>query len=239
MPSKSHKTTKKLQVKKVAKKPKSSLVERHALFWPVVIVVLAVWLAYRYLTGFPVWFDETIGKALFFGLPVWFYVVSTGFNSVVDLFHPKKLWSGLLLGLAIGGIFGFTVVIIRLLQGGVIVNPTPVFLADNFSYEMLMGLFTSFWETLFFFGFIAGVILEKYPKLDLIWQAVLVAFVFTLFHIPNTLLRFQGTTNIASMIFILALFALGQFLVYYRRRNGYTLVISQLIWGMALLVYGW
>ena len=236
MPSKKTKTTKKQR-----KTDTNSVVTQvnHALFWPVVILVLALWLAYRQLTAFPVWFDETIGKALFFGLPVWFYVINSGFRSVSNLFHPKKLWSGLLAGLAIGGIFGFAVVLIRLLQGGVVVDPAPIFLAENFNYEMLMGLFTSFWETLFFFGFIAGVIVEKYAKLSLVWQAVLVALIFTLFHIPNTLLRFHGSQDVMSMIFILSLFALGQFLVYYRRQNGYTLVLSQLIWGMALLVYGW
>ena len=127
----------------------------------------------------------------------------------------------------------------RLIQTNAVISPEPIFLADNFWYEMLMGLFTSFWETLFFFGLVAGVILEKYPKLNLLWQAVITSLVFTLFHLPNTLLRFSGTQAVGSMVFILSLFALGQFLVYYRRQNGYTLVLSQLIWGMALLVYGW
>lgn len=229
MPSKKVKTT----------STQTAKVDPHTLFWPMLIVVFFVWVAYRYLTHFPVWFDETIGKAVFFGLPVWFYVISTGFRSVVDLFHPKKFWSGMLLGLAIGGVFGFLVVVMRLIQTNAVISPEPIFLADNFWYEMLMGLFTSFWETLFFFGLVAGVILEKYPKLNLFWQAVMVSVVFTLFHVPNTLLRFSGAQAIVSMIFILSLFALGQFLVYYRRQNGYALVLSQLIWGMALLVYGW
>ncbi len=242
MPSKKTKKppkSKPLQAKNKQSDKKVTTVNQHALFWPMMIVVFFIWVAYRYLTHFPVWFDETIGKAIFFGLPVWFYVISTGFHSVVDLFHPKKFWSGMLMGLAIGGIFGFLVVIMRLIQTGATITPQPIFLAENFWYEMLMGLFTSFWETLFFFGLVAGVILEKYPKLNILLQAVVVSLVFTLFHIPNTLLRFSGTQAVVSMIFILSLFALGQFLVYYRRQNGYTLVLSQLIWGMALLVYGW
>ena len=216
-----------------------SLKHRHLVFWPVLLVVFLIWVAYRYFTDFPVWFDETLGKAIFFGLPVWFYVVSTGFGSVVKLFQPEKFWKGVFLGLALGGVFGFFVVLLRLMTANVLIQPQPIFLADNFWYEMLMGLFTSFWETLFFFGFVAGVIFDKYQKLGLLWQAVIVSLVFTLFHIPNTLLRFSGTQAVLSMIFILTLFSLGQFLIYYRRRNGYALVLSQLIWGMALLVYGW
>ena len=228
----------KIQVKKqrsTARKPKDG----HLLFWPVLLVVFLIWVAYRYLTSFPVWFDETLGKAVFFALPIWFYVISTGFRSVAKLFQPEKFWKGVFLGLALGGVFGFFVVLLRLMTVNVLIQPQPIFLADNFWYEMLMGLFTSFWETLFFFGFVAGVLLEKYPKLGLLGQAVLTAAIFSLFHLPNTLLRFQGTQAVISMVFILTLFALGQFLIYYRRRNGYALVLSQLIWGMALLVYGW
>jgi len=211
----------------------------HLLFWPVLVFIFILWLAYRYFTRFPVWFDETLGKAIFFGLPVWFYIVSAKFNRPLSIFQPGKLWRGLFLGLAFGGIFGFVIVIMRLMQHGVVIRPAAIFMADNFDYELLMGLFTSFWETLFFFGFVANVILIKYKRISLIGRALSVSFIFVAFHLANTFIRFAGTQAIIGQILILGLLALGQFLIFYRRRNGYMLVLSQLIWGMALLVYGW
>ncbi len=213
--------------------------KNHLIFWPMLVFIFSLWLAYRYFTRFPVWFDEIFAKALFFGLPVWFYVVTTKFNQPIEIFQPKKLWRGLFLGLAFGGIFGFVIVMMRLLQQAVVIRPEAVFMADNFDYELLMALFTSFWETLFFFGFIANVILKKYQKISLINQSLMVSAIFVLFHLANTFIRFHSLSAIMGQILILFLLALGQFLIFYRHRNGYLLVLSQLIWGMALLVYGW
>ena len=98
----------KIQVKK-QRSTTRKLKDGHLLFWPVLLVVFLIWVAYRYLTSFPVWFDETLGKAVFFGLPIWFYVISTGFRSVAKLFQPEKFWKGVFLGLALGGVFGFFV----------------------------------------------------------------------------------------------------------------------------------
>jgi hypothetical protein len=67
----------------LASKPSSDF---HLLFFPIVIFTLVLWLVYRSLFTFPVWFDETLGKALFFGLPVWFFIVITNYRKVTETF---------------------------------------------------------------------------------------------------------------------------------------------------------
>src|SRR5260221_5651624 len=96
MPFKKHKATKSL--------PSAT---RHSVLFSLLILVFIVWLLYRTLFHFPVWFDEIIGKAIFFGLPVSLYISLTGSSSIRQTYAPTKLYRGLLLGVAVGGIFGF------------------------------------------------------------------------------------------------------------------------------------
>lgn len=210
---------------------------QHVLFWPIVIAVLVAWVIYRQLFHFPVWFDETIAKAFFFGLPVWIYVIASRFTPIVDTFSREKLERGLLLGLALGGVYGFVTAIISILQKGAVVAAVPLFMSDRFWFEFVLALFTSFWESLFFFSFVGMVIFDKYKHWSLVTQILLISGVFLAFHLPNIILRFSGA-GVPSMVFMLALFGLGQALLLYEYRNGYALVISQAIWGMVLLVHG-
>ena len=92
------------------KKTKSPASRSQALiaFYPILVLTLILWVLYRTLFDFPVWFDEIFGKALFFGFPVWLFITISGSDSIQDSFAPYRLQTGLLLGLAVGGIFGFT-----------------------------------------------------------------------------------------------------------------------------------
>lgn len=212
--------------------------ESHALFFPIVILCLVLWYLYRSLFAFPVWFDETLGKALFFGLPVWLYIAISRSKSIQDSFGLYKMESGLLMGIAVGGLFGFVTAIMSLLQRGGVVEAVPLFAQTRFWYEFALAIFTGFWETMFFYSFMMTVILEKYRKWPLVWQLILVVVLFLVFHAPNAVLRFAPAAAVAQM-FLLGLFALGQALLFYGRRNAYALVLSHAIWGMVLLVYGW
>lgn len=215
----------------------SHLLKDHIIFFPLLLLTLVLWILYRALFVFPVWFDESFGKGLFFGLPVWFYIVITQSEAIKDTFSRYKLQSGLLLGLAVGGIFGFTTIIMSLLQTGATPQAVPLFSSPNFWQEFLLALLTAFWETLLFFSFVMVVIQQKYAKLPLTMQLTMVVVIFMLFHLPNIVLRFQGVA-ILSQVFLLSLFALGQALLFASRRNFYALVISHAIWGMVLLVHG-
>lgn len=208
----------------------------HQVFFPIVVFTIVLWFLYRSLFNFPVWFDEIIGKSIFFGLPVWAYISVTGFRPIIDSFRLKKLYPGVLKGLAIGGIFGFTTIFIRLLQSGGSIEPALVFLVERFWWEMLLGMFTAFWETIFFFSFVMTVIQDRFRKWSLIKQIILVTTIFMLFHIPNTFLRFDFI-SVLPMLMLLTLFSIGQSLLFSSKQNGYLLVISHTIWGMVLLIY--
>jgi hypothetical protein len=211
----------------------------HIAFYPLIVLTLLVWIIYRRLFEYPIWFDETIGKAVFFGLPVWLYVSVSGARSIIDSWSLAKFGRGLLLGTAFGGMFGFAAALVGVAQHGGSVVAIPFFEGDRFWWEFLMALLTGFWETLFFFSWIMVVIQEKHAAWPLARQVAWVAFIFALFHIPNILLRFTsvGMTEVLTQILILFLFAIGQAFVFARRQNSYALVISQAIWGMVLLVH--
>jgi hypothetical protein len=59
-----------------------------------------------------------------------------------------------LLGLAVGGIFGFIGVFLGALSKGGSVSFLPHYLADWFWQELLLAIMTGFFETLFFFSFV-------------------------------------------------------------------------------------
>ncbi len=211
---------------------------RHVAFFPVILVVLLSWFAYRILFNFPVWFDETVGKAIFFGLPVWLYVTITATNSIPDSFSLPKLKPGLLLGVAVGGIFGFVMSILSLAQRGGVVQAVWLFESPEFWREFFLALMTGFWETLLFFSFALTVIIEKFKNWPMVTQVLLAAVIFLVFHVPNTVLRFDAAA-VGGQVFILFLFAIGQGFLFAARRNAYALVLSHAIWGMVLLVHAW
>lgn len=216
----------------------TSLVQKadHVSFWPLVILVLLLWFLYRSIFKFPVWFDEIIGKAIFFGLPVWLYVQMSRTRQIVDTMASEKVNSGLLLGIAIGGLYGFAGSLMGAINAGGQVQLVPLFLSTNFWWEFFLALMTALWETLFFFSFVMSVILEKGKRWPLVWQVLLTAGIFLVFHLPNSILRFSGPALVTQVILMLA-FGLGQALLFVRWRNFYTLVISHAVWGMALLVH--
>jgi hypothetical protein len=210
----------------------------HVVFFPLLTLILVMWFLYRTLFVFPVWFDETVGKAVFFGLPVWLYIAITKSKSILDTFASYKLQSGLLLGLAVGGMFGFAASLISILQRGAPIEAVWLFESPDFWREFLLAMMTAFWETLLFFSFVMVVVQEKFKHWALNEQAFLTAGIFLLFHLPNTILRFDTSAVIAQAM-LLFLFALGQAYLFAARRNAYALVISHTFWGMVLLVHAW
>lgn len=206
------------------------------VFFPVVILTLILWILYRSLFSFPVWFDETIGKAIFFGLPVWLYLSVNDSKNVISTFSPKKLRRGLLLGIAVGGMFGFVFSILSIIQSGGVVEAAPLFQSELFWYQFALAIFTAFWETLLFYSFVMTVIREKYKDWSMLKQIWLTALIFLVFHIPNTILRYDSSL-VLPQLFTLLLFAFGQGLLFYSRKNSYALVLSHAIWGMVLLVH--
>lgn len=207
-----------------------------SLFWPLVLISLVLWFVYRTLFTFPVWFDESVGKAIFFGLPVWVYITVTRNKTMADTFAPSKLKVGLLQGIAIGGVYGFVASILAIIMKGGAVQAAPLFTSSLFWGEFGLSLMTGFWETVFFFSWMM-IALQQLHKRWPLWKIVLLtAGLFLVFHLPNTMLRFSGR-DVVVQAMILYLFGLGQALLFSHRRNGYAVAISHAIWGMVLLIH--
>ncbi|HEX7018264.1 MAG TPA: CPBP family glutamic-type intramembrane protease [Patescibacteria group bacterium] len=206
-----------------------------SLFVLLVSLTFILWVVYRFRLHFPIWFDETVGKALFFAAPTWVFINATRAKSLLESWQLSKLKPGLLQGIAFGGIFGFVASLTTLFTSSSKVVAAPLFISDVFWWEFMMALLTGFWETLFFFSFVLTVLLQMYSK-DTLKAILWAVFIFVAFHVPNTLLRFQ-LADVPLQIVLLVLFAVGQSLIYLYRRNSYTLVISHAVWGMALLVH--
>lgn len=226
MPSKKINKTKSRQSKK----------QKHQLFWPLLILVFILWLIYRVLFSFSVFFDELVGKAIFFAFPVLIYLAITGFSLTMETLAFKKLKKGLLLGLVIGGLLGFIVVITKALFQASQIQPMAYYLADGFWWEMFLAILTSFFETLFFFSFVMLIIEDRYKKWSLFKKIVVVASIFLIFHLPNLFLRFDWQAVYLNSV-LLFTFAIGQALLFYAQRNAYTLLMTQAIWGMVLLIH--
>ena len=208
----------------------------HHFFWPLLVITFILWWLYRSLFHFDVWFDELIGKAIFFGLPVWAYLQTSRAQEILDTLSPKKVNSGLLLGLALGGIYGFAGSIVSLMASGANVQMVPLFVSSTFWWEFFLALMTGFWESLFFFSWIMTIIMIVMKKWPLALQIGLNASIFLAFHLPNSILRFSGPA-LTTQIILMFVFGLGQSLLFARWKNFYALVISHAIWGMALLIH--
>jgi len=204
-------------------------------FLPLLFLSFVFWFLYRTLFDFPVWFDESVGKTVFFGLPVWLYILVSGQREIADTFASYKVKRGLMMGIAVGGMYGFLAAFLAVWQKGVVMPAFP-FYSEAFWYEFFWAMITGFWESLFFFSFVFMATRAAFKKWSLTKQVLFVAAVFLFFHLPNIILRFEGI-NVLYQIFLLGLFALGQALLFYVEENGYTLVISQALWGMVLLLH--
>lgn len=141
-----------------------------------------------------------------------------------------------MLGIAVGGVFGFIASLLSLVQSGGQVQAAMLFVSDQFWWEFLLALLTAFWETMFFYSLVMVVIQDKFRDWSLLKQILLVAGIFLLFHLPNTVLRFGGVA-VAYQLILLFFFAVGQGFLFASEKNAYSLVLSHAIWGMVLLIH--
>lgn len=208
----------------------------HKALWPIIILVGVLWFVYRALFNFGVFFDETIGKAIFFGFPVWLYLSVSNFREIVDSMDFKKMHKGMLLGIAYGGIYGFAAAITAFAMNKSGVQAADLFMSSEFWWEFFLALLTAFWETLFFFSFVMLALQDKMKKWSFLKLILVTAFIFAIFHTPNAILRFDISMVLAQVI-LMFVFGLGQALLFVKEKNAYALMLSHAIWGMVLLVH--
>ncbi len=207
----------------------------HSFFF-LIMSLLLVWGAYRFLVRMPVWFDEGIAKAIVFGLPVAWLTARSRFMVQNIGLNPSKLFPGLNFGLGVGGLYGFAVILSQMLVGREIVAG-DFFLTNTFLWMAAMALLTAWWESLFFFALPVQYIRSVAGWISDAWIGIFVVVVFLLFHAPLRLVLTGGSPEFLIQIGILALFAIGQFIVYTRTRNLYAVILSHFFWGLVLEVY--
>lgn len=212
------------------------IVTRRLFFWSVVILTTVLWFLYRFIFFQPVWFDELISKAIFFGGPVWLFTVMFGNKELFKALHPNRLYSGLTLGVGIGGLFGFVAVIAAAAQPSLQVESALLFSSQTFWYEFGLALLTGWWESLLFFGLVLAGLLQLYRKWPPFKSITITASIFVLLHIPAGL-KLVDSAQLTLFILLNFLFAIGQGLVFYRWRNLYALTLIHAIWGMVLLMH--
>jgi membrane protease YdiL (CAAX protease family) len=202
-------------------------------FWTLIGASFLALLSYRLLTQFPIWFDEILAKAVLFGLPFLLFAWVSKRDGAFFGLSYRHFITGLFYGLAYGGIFGFMAMFASALRHGNILVPY-LFFDPQFWSTFGLAFATAWWESLFFYGLILSVLLEKYKQNE--WNAALVTTgLFVLFHAPNLLLR--GGVNGIVPLMLLGFFAFGQGVMYLRKRSISAVVVSHAFWGMALLVY--
>jgi CAAX prenyl protease-like protein len=215
----------------------NSSAQQSTIFMVLLFLSLILWFLYRGIFNFSVVFDETIGKAIFFGLPIWIYISATGDKKISESIVANKMAPGLLRGLAYGGLFGFVAILLANLTQGSSLVAAPLFMTDEFWWKFFLALLTAFWESLFFYSFIQTTIGEQFKKSLSNWQQVLiVSLIFLLFHMSNVVLRFSDGA-IAMQIILLYLFGLGQAIIFAKEKNVYTLILTHALWGMVLLIH--
>lgn len=215
----------------------SSTPQQSTIFMALLFLSLILWFLYRGIFNFSVLFDETIGKAIFFGLPIWIYISTTGNKKISESMAANKMAPGLLRGLAYGGLFGFVAILLASATQGFDLIAAPLFIADVFWGKFFLALLTAFWESLFFYSFIQTTIREQFKQSLSNWQQVLiVSLIFLLFHLSNIVLRFSDTA-IMMQIILLYLFGLGQSIIFAKEKNVYTLILTHTLWGLVLLIH--
>lgn len=217
---------------------------QHRYFLHLVVILFFIWSLYRILfVGIPVVIDETIAKIIFFALPAALYIVLTQAPLLYDELHSRKLFPGIFLGLAFGGLFGFVGTFATLSSKSHVLI-APLFISPIFWWQFFLALLTGFWESVFFFGWIFATIEQAFPRWSLLKISMVNTCIFVLFHIPNMLIQFNVHWGVSfpyffiSQVFLLSSFAVGQGLLFYRYRNIYLITMTHAIWGMVLLVFG-
>jgi len=199
-----------------------------------------LWTGYRLVGGFPEWIEETVLKGLIFGAPVLWELRRRAIKQSEFGLGTQRFWLGMYLGLGLGALY-LTVAFAANVLRGVEMQTVRLYLTEGFWQLFLVSIFTSWWESLLFWGYGWTTLYHLFTKSDsqfagfnaTFWSAI----VFIIFHLPLIFIT-QGFGEVSGFaILAISLFAFGQAIVYWKTKNLYTMTISHLLWGMMLLVY--
>jgi hypothetical protein len=199
-------------------------------------VLFICWAIYRSLASFPEWFDEIILKAIVFGIPVWLYANRTAHSEDKLGLTSERFWCGMYMGLFVGGIYGF-VGVLRSYLANIPIELGLLFASDGFWIAFTLAMFTAWWESLFFFGYIYNGVKDDH-RLPELFTILITVIVFVAFHAPLRFLTAGFTPLAFAQLGVLALFAIGQAILFVRTKSIFAVTISHALWGMVLLIYG-
>jgi hypothetical protein len=210
------------------------LSSREALLLYVIIGL--GWGVYRLLFRLPTIIEETILKAIVFGIPV-FYVAHKRqwrwkeLGMTVDNL-TASVYLGILLGMILGvaGNFGNTI-----RHGGLQFNDFGLTSATLGSF-IILSLVTAFWEQLLFTGMFLRLLAEVIKdEWKLTW---LVAILFVGLHIPALLLiqQLQGVQFVVAVILLLLL-QMGSVILMLRYKNLAAPIMAQALWGVTVFLF--
>ena len=202
----------------------------------IVIITLlasfALLTAYRFLFTLPVWFDEFVVKAVMFGLPALILAPKLGVKDL-GIALGSKFWQGLYWGLFLGGFYVF---VLTLSSWGQDVQPHLVSSPSELFSLVSTALVTGWWESLFFFTFVLQVLMCVWKKKESSALGIAV-LIFLVFHLPARIVAGGTNMMLLAELFTLAVFALGQGILFLRTKSVYAVTISHALWGLALMAY--
>lgn len=198
--------------------------------------LLGIWIAYRALVQMPVWFDEGVAKAMVFGVPVFWFAARSRFIANELGLDPRKMLPGLYIGIAVGGLYGFMGVLTEVFSGRQVVAAN-LFATSEFWWLAFLALLTAWWESLFFFGLPVQYVRSVAPWFSETLTAAFTVVLFMLFHAPLRLIVAGYSPFFLVQMGVLLLFAVGQYILYVRTKNMYSLVMSHLFWGLVIEIY--
>lgn len=206
-------------------------------------MIFLSWLLYRVLfIGVPIFIEEAFVKLIFFGLPVWIFMILSRSEAIYESLQPQKLKSGLFWGLVYGGALSLVGSFAVISQRSDVVI-APLLITPTFWWLFLLAVITGFWESLFFFGWVYSTVEENFKRWSVLKSFLFVAGVFVLFHLPNLVSQFSPAWGLpfvnylVAQMLLMGVFALGQLSLFYYHRNLYILTLTHAVWGMVYLLF--
>jgi membrane protease YdiL (CAAX protease family) len=202
----------------------------------IYVFVFLVWGLYRLLFRLPEVLEETLLKALVFGVPVFWVVLREEKRHLADLGMRTQ---GLLASVYFGLLFGLWLaflgnVLAFLRDGGIQVNPDVS--VAVFGNLMLLGLVTAFWEQLLFIGYFLPR-LVKDLKGEMV-ALLVVGFMFALIHMPIQLAQGVGLDQIIVRFLLLYSLGFGNGVLYLRFKNLAAPIFAHVAWGSVIYLFG-
>jgi membrane protease YdiL (CAAX protease family) len=195
------------------------------------------WGIYRLLFRFPVWLEEAGFKALVFGIPV-FYMVLTREKQKLDSLGITitNLFESVYLGLGLGILLGFFGQVGNFLKNSGSLELSSFGLSlENIGAFLVLAFITAWWEELFFMGYLLTRLLTLVKSE---WKAAIITSVlFALIHIPARLVDQTPISQLLLQLILLFSLGVGNSILMIRTRNLAAPIMAHALWGVTVFMF--